>query len=417
MLGKTEKSTDMPEIKQEAADSQPAGRGFFSRMGQKIKSGASTCWRGVKYLASVLHNPAVIALSAVGAAGMLYGGGSVITSTVGPSLWLLAAPVTGLVATFIVKFRPRKVEAAEKFQTAETIFDHATRVISRTGFHYLYFSRIAKQITGGPLTPMVGIIIPATAFTTALLGHLLNESLKNKENPNCLLALLNAMLVSPIDYGSALSPTFYVFGPDNAGLLDPNVILYTEIGLTAVGFINEVVVNPVSKKAKIVVEGAFNCMQAVSRAGYLLSTIESLIALNNNDDVPMDQLLITSGFLATVVVPFDISVSLRKRSNEYKKLTQGENQYQLLGEDASIQQKLEPVIDHSTATWQLPECECCSSKKVAPQAFFQPQSESDHDEETPVVVEESSVNDKAQAVVIEDNTGSTVDSSAIIKHV
>lgn len=323
---------------------------------------ASATWNGIKFVAKAIENPAVLTFSAIGAATAFYGTGDIITQNVGPSLALLAAPITGAVLVIAVKFRPARESAAAVFKTLNRLFDHVKNVFSRAGAHYLYLNRIARTISGGPLNTAGAVIIPVTAFSTAVLAHMLNENLKNKDKPNMLLLLLSCLLIKPIDYGSALSPVFYVFGPENSGLLDSSIILYSELGLTGVGLINETFIQGASKKARHVVESGFEVMRSASRSAYILSTVESMDALANNDNVALGQLIGTSTALIVVELPIDAGITLRQRKYQYQQLKDAEEAPLLINEH-----RAEPPVSIDNVTWSLPRC----SQRAAHATLFQ----------------------------------------------
>ncbi len=309
------------------------------------------CWSGIKWVARAIENPVVLGLGAIGAATAFYGTGDIITQNVGPSLALVAAPITGAVLIIVVKFRPARESAAVVFKASNKIFDHIKSVFSRAGAHYLYINRIARNITGGPLNTAGVIVVPVTALSTAILAHMLNEHLKQKEKPSFALLLLGCLLVRPIDYGSALSPVFYVFGPENSGLLSSSVILYTELGLTGVGLVNETFIRGTSSKARHVVESGFEVMRSTSRTAYILSTIESMDALANNNNVSLGELTGTSVGLITVEMPIDIGITLRDRKYQYLQLQAAEEAPLLLNESP-----ITPPVTIDSVTWSMPDC-------------------------------------------------------------
>lgn len=354
---------------------QPAQLTRFQRAVRFTGIVLTASWSGIKWAAKAIENPVVLTLSAIGAATAFYGTGDIITQNVGPSLALLAAPITGAVLVIVVKFRPARENAAAVFKKLNNIFDHFKNVFSRAGAHYLYLNRIARTISGGPLNTAGVIIIPVTAISTAVLAHMLNENLKNKDKPNMLLLLLSCLLIKPIDYGSALSPVFYVFGPENSGLLDSSVILYTELGLTGVGILNETLVHGASKKARHVVESGFEVMRSASRTAYILSTVESMDALANNNNVGLGELIGTSTGLILVELPVDAGITLRARHYQYHQLQAAEEAAPLLiNESPAV-----PPVTIESVTWSLPSC----GQRVSNATLFQPRVEdvTEHEEQ------------------------------------
>jgi len=278
------------------ADPPEAEPGRLRQFGRFLRQKATNAWRLTKKVTHtglkwVLGGGKLITGSAGLAASVL-----VITATFEPNMYLLAAPITGILGALIVTYRPRNNEKVEKrMETANFWWDHGIEVSEQTGLYFLYGMPLALWITAYEITLPVIIILPISSFGAALATELAEHYITHKENPNLPVKVTGKVLLA-LKSGASNSSTMEMLGKHNAGLVDDKWILVSAGAFTVLGGINQFTEYR-SKKLKEVGDAIFEGIKTVGRASFFLANTQALIAVYNHENVPLAELLTQSALL------------------------------------------------------------------------------------------------------------------------